>query len=1213
MAIDNKNVQEAVLFLRIEPVGAHDKKYSLQLSVQTGMDLAGKNETGAESVVVEISNRLSQNFYDFNDLLGRPARLTVFGAEQALNQLMELEKAIGAGIYQTFFPGNIGRTFEAFMRLLRRRKLKRLTLVISSQVPEILDLPFEMMRKEEDAEPVLLSYNDFHLVHTIETGLEAFRVSALEPLAPPLRILFVAALPIDLQEEQRLLEIEKEQELLFEALGPLLAEQEILIDFLDTATLADIEQSLRDGEHHIVHFSGHGVHVDFDKEKSGMLYLEGEDGRTIKVTGKELARCLEKYNTLRLVVLSACETAHSEDYGVAGALIDSGIPTVLGMRFQVSDDKVICFTSQFYRGICTGKSLSHAMFNGRTAINEHEKKQIIALRKNESQDFVFPEWMTPFLYQNQEIFHLIDYSLERTDPRYFFQEFVNLVQGGKYVGRGFVGRRKEILTLHRLFQEGKRSVCIYGQGGLGKTTLAIRFADNYENGAYKIVQLRNEVTEETILTTLAEEASEYLGDRIIKIVQSSKNQPLDKLNILIEQFLSRHKIIILFDDFEENQVRAQLPGGEEQSEKVYQQEIHSGSLKAFLKHLCSNLEQSSYIIFTTRYLFPEPEVITLNLCEMGVADSYKLLARQNNLFRLPTYRKRLVHNMLGGHPHAFGLLEKYIGIKDMSWEDIKRKFQEIQDKEFNQNLLLDMLWKQLTKDEQTVLMGASVFRDLTAPEGLTAVTGLSSETVKQAVKTLNSFSLLYVEEGWFHVHRLTSDFVRNTRMSKEKRLEYHRRAAEYFAGIRNKEGKKHIGNDIEARWHFLQAEEWDRAAEVMFNFDYALRIQGYPQLSFELLKEMEGKRISDKNRAILYHLIGMSYLHFGDHEQAIEMYNKSLELSKKIEYLEGIAHTLGNLGLIAQNNNDFGPALLLYKESMEIAAEIDDLKTIAESLHNIGIICQLICDFDAAMEHFQQSIEIKKKIDDLPGIPECLHQMAMIHEKIGDYNSALNLYKKAGEISGVFWDMDALSSTYHQIGNLYCRMGDYDAAFEQYNRSLEIKEQTGNLKGIATSLHQLGMFYHEKGDFDKALIHYRKSIEISEQIDDRHSIPYSLHQMGRLFQQKGDYNEALKHYRKALELHEQNRNIEGMATTYGQMGMFYYEKGEFHASLECSVQAFLICSQIGSPKAMRATQDILAIRDKLPESEYNKILEKYDIPPKALENAETEIKRIKSG
>ncbi len=1244
-------IHEAVLFLRIEPTKTKDKKkakkYSLRLDVKSRIELPVKGKTEPK-LVVEINNTLSKTLYDFSHFRKRISHIRIFGETQSLNQLIEMEKNIGVGVYHTFFPGNIRKTFEDFMNLLYHRKLKRLTLVISSRSAEILNIPFEMMRKEKEAEPVILSYNDFHLVHTIETRLERFQLTSLEPLAPPLRMLFVAALPVDLPEEQRLLELEKEQELLIEALGPLITEKKVLVEFLDIATLDEIEKSLQAGEHHILHFSGHGVYLDLSQQKSGVLYLEDEEGKTVKVTGKELARRLKTYSSLRMVVLSACESAHSEDYGVAGALISGGIPTVLGMRYEVSDEKAIRFTSQFYTDICTGKPLSHAMFNSRKAIYEYEKEKIAVLQKDKIESMVFLEWMTPFLYQNQDILQLIDYSKKSIDTQYFFQKPINLIQGGKYVGRGFIGRRKEILKLHQLFKEGKRSVCIYGQGGLGKTTLAIRFADNFENGAYKIIQFRNEISEETILARLAKEASRYLGEEIVELVQSPDYDSIDKLNVLMEQFLSRYKIIILFDNFEENQRKSR-------KKKIYQREICSPRLKLFLSHLCQHLGRFSYILFTTRYLFPKPQVATLNLGEMQFSDTFKLLSRYDNLVQLPTDQKRLVHENLGGNPHTLGLLEKYIGIQGIRWESIIQKFQETKNKEINHDLLLDMLWNQLTGDEQIALMGASVFRDLTAAEGLIAVTGQSNEIVQEAMTTLNSLSLLYMEEEQFQVHRLTATFVQNVKMGRKQVLEYHYKASRYFLkiGIRNGKDKKDniqeikrfiIKNVLEARWHYLEAEEWNRAAEITINLGSFLRRHGYPQVSLELFKEMEEKEVTEENQSLIFQQMGLLYQHFSNYDEALKQYQKSIEIMEKIGNIKGVSYNLNNIGVIHHSIGNYDMALTHFQKSMEIKEKIGDIKGVSDGWHNLGAIYEAKGEYDEALKQYQKAKEISEKISDIKGVSDSLYQIGTIYHLKSDYDAALKHYQESREIKDKIGDINSFSDILNSIGAIYTAKGDYDQALEQYQKSLEIKEKMedirgisnclhnigniyyskedyngalryyqksmemnkkiGDIRGISYNLYQIGMIFKQKDDFDEALKQYQKSMEISQKIQDIKGVSVNLHQIGMIFQEKGDYNAALTHYIKALKLYVKIRDIVGAANSLVHLGILYFKMDEFTIALHYLLKALIIYSKTRPPNGPVPVNHILKIREKIPEKQFKDILMQHKIPPEVIDMIE---------
>ena len=58
---------------------------------------------------------------------------------------------------------------------------------------------------------------------------------------------------------------------------------------------------------HILHFIGHGDYDD--RNQDGMLLFEDRNGRAHPVNGEQLGAVLQNFDSLRLVVLNACEGA----------------------------------------------------------------------------------------------------------------------------------------------------------------------------------------------------------------------------------------------------------------------------------------------------------------------------------------------------------------------------------------------------------------------------------------------------------------------------------------------------------------------------------------------------------------------------------------------------------------------------------------------------------------------------------------------------------------------------------------------------------------------------------------------------------------------------------------------------------------------------------------------------------------------------------------
>lgn len=974
------SIHDAVLFLRIEPV---DKDtYTVMLEVKSGMEGQTFHERLKKAEIIRIDDGLTHQLERFADCQHRKSGVRKLGIGGSLLKQLELVKNIGTKIYQTFLPGDIGRIFEHLFSLLNRQKLRQLLLVISSPVPAVLNVPFEMMRKDEQEDPFSLQRDSFLLAHTIEASLEGFELQGIGSLAPPLRMLFVSALPVDLPEDDRLIEIEREQELLIEAVGDLISEQKVVVEFLEIASLEEIDRALSKGAHNIVHVSGHGAHLDVSDQPVGVLFLEDEAGNKVEVRGSELAERLNKHGSVKLVVLSACETARAEEFGTAGALIKAGLPAVLAMHYPVSDSAATLFTSAFYEGLCRGDSLARCLFHARHQVYAHEQKAIKeALDQGETEPQP-SEWMTPFLYLNRHIRGLIDYSRKTSDTHYFFQKPVSLVVGGKYVGRGFVGRHKEIIRLNQWFRQGERCVCIHGQGGTGKTTLAIRFADNFDSGAYKTVQWVGEVTEEQILDRLAKEAQSKLGAEIVDRIHSPDFSVQHKLDLLIDQHLSRRKLILLFDNFEENQM-------ESKAQRIYQPEIHSPSLKDFLTHLCRRLPSPSFILFTTRYRFDQPEVQGLNLGEMRFSDTFKLINRFRHLVQLSLGQKRQVHQKLGGHPRVLELLEGLLKGEETTWPEVSSRLKEAAETEINRDLLLEMLWERLTPEKQHILHGAAVFRHLTPLPGLTAVTDLDEPTIRRALDRLNAVSLTYLEDDRCYVHRLTAGFIMN-KMPTSDQKQAHLKAAQYFENLTDDKGTHNVNDLIESRWHYILAEEWNLVLKITWTLQEYLTLWGFPRLSLRFLTEIVQKPISDENRA----------------------------------------KVVGQMGILLSEVCEYDSALTCHEQALAIFRRLNNQKEISQALHSIGIIYQNKGKYDPALKKYQRSLEIRKKIGYKKGVAESLHQIDMIYQYRGDYDAALTQYQQSLEITETIGDVAGMAISFDQMGNLYIEKEEYDTALK---------------------------------------------------------------------------------------------------------------------------------------------------------------------------------------
>jgi hypothetical protein len=325
-----------------------------------------------------------EQFQSFLFRVGRPRRLT----RRVGPSVSEETKRFGADLLNFLLPDRLRTCFErSRFEAAGRQHGLRLQIRLTD-VPELCDLPWEFLYHDE-AGFVALS---------AQTPIVRF-LEIRQPVSPlalrhPLRILVLISGPRDLPR----LDTDREWTKLHDAVSDLETKGLVRIERLDVPRLSRLNRRLRMEQFHVLHFIGHG---DFDEAKgSGELFFEDDQGRAAPVSAEQLATALRDHPSVRLVILNACEGARASRTdpfaGTAQTLIRTGVPAVIAMQFEVTDDAAIAFSSELYASIALGDSVDRGLSEARKAIyldgNELEwATPVLYLRSPDSRLFSLPQ------------------------------------------------------------------------------------------------------------------------------------------------------------------------------------------------------------------------------------------------------------------------------------------------------------------------------------------------------------------------------------------------------------------------------------------------------------------------------------------------------------------------------------------------------------------------------------------------------------------------------------------------------------------------------------------------------------------------------------------------------------------------------------------------------------------------------------------------------
>jgi tetratricopeptide (TPR) repeat protein len=1066
--IVERDFPHCILFLRLEngPTG-----YEAMLSVK-GPDDASIPLL-SQRVRLPITENLFEQVADFQSLRrGANQAMRDRGLHRPSEQTLEI--SLPQAIYQSFFVGDIGQVCADFLSLLQSGKIRDLLLVISTDDEAAQNLPWEMVL------PLLttgagytLPRDNFGLVRSRETTLASFNRHGPTASAAPMKLLFIPALPENLSERGKMLEIEDEQRKIIEAVGRLEItgnQPRLVMEILDCANLDEITAALRARQHDVVHISGHGAYLE--DLKQGILCLEDEDGNEQQVTGKALGEALKAFSSIKLLVLSACETAvGGSDGSTAEQMADVGLPAVLAMRFSVTDAGARIFTETFYERLAYGDSLTKAMHDARLRLWDDVQQR----RRAAPQMPAIAEWFTPVLYQNQVIGPLVAPGQYNTETHDRFYPKIDFVKGQhtRLIDGGFIGRKRLRIQLRQCFRQ-QRAVCLHGLGGLGKTTTAEAFAEHYGRNLVhniEIFQGKAGIQEYLILRRVFDkwkantQPKEYMAGQLLSQIESPDMTVADRLNLLIANCLQGQRNILIFDNFEELQT---------DSDDVQQQIISSDGLRSFLRHLLQNKPKDCQILFTTRYQIDDRElnalVTHLPIGKMTYAEQYRYLNFSDTLRHLLPAERDIVHRRLDGHPRALALLEGEFR-KDPRF-DLARFSATVGQVEADifADLLPALLLTQLTKTETTVFLTASVFFSRTPVAALSAVLNTPANDLAPVLTALQNWSLCFWDEAaqTVEVHALTRTWLRTQNLPDPA----------VFKTISHQTGthfrdQPDLDNAVLAVEYFEQAESWEDYATLSFRLDDFYQLSGSYLTALNLNEQILSKDISKEINALALSNLGRAISEIGDYERAFTYFQQSLDIAQESSDESQEASVLNSLGTLTYSQGKYSISLNYFKQSLKISKRTKDKQLQGDNLNNMGEIYRIIGrdDYKTAMTHLNDSLIIRQKIGHKRGEGTTLNSIGGIYLSQKKYKIALEYFQRALIIQREASYKKGEGVVLNSIMGVYMAWHNYDKALDYLRQSRIIHEQIGNKSGLAFVLHNTGaIYFKELHQIEKATI-----------------------------------------------------------------------------------------------------------------------------------------------
>jgi tetratricopeptide (TPR) repeat protein len=279
-------------------------------------------------------------------------------------------------------------------------------------------------------------------------------------------------------------------------------------------------------------------------------------------------------------------------------------------------------------------------------------------------------------------------------------------------------------------------------------------------------------------------------------------------------------------------------------------------------------------------------------------------------------------------------------------------------------------------------------------------------------------------------------------------------------------------------------------------------------------------------------------------QAALDPLNRALSLAIQFENEEARATILNAIGIAYKRLNRPADALQYYEQSIAIKKRLGQNGGIAATLSEIAQIQQRLGKPDEAQKSYQEALAIRRDMGDRKGTASSLIDLGQLADDRGRYDDALSSYREALQVEREVGDQNYEALCLNNIGSAYLSKGQHAEALTYFERALEIREKLKATSDIAQTLHNIGEASLRQGQYDKALKNYVRALELRRTLGDKRLTAIDSYSIGGILDYQGRYGAALKAKEEALAAFRQLEDrsfwlaeiLSGSGDTLGQIG-----------------------------------------------------------------------------
>jgi len=535
-------------------------------------------------------------------------------------------------------------------------------------------------------------------------------------------------------------------------------------------------------------------------------------------------------------------------------------------------------------------------------------------------------------------------------------------------------------------------------------------------------------------------------------------------------------------------------------------------------------------------------------------------------------------------------IEQNLDFLATDWHDLPERQRSMR-------AVFDNSWNLLTTRSREAMRALSVFRGSFSSEAAQAVTGAT----KRELRVLIDKSLLHrTTEDRFELHQLLQKyaFEKLDWDAKERDAVQARHSDTYirFLGEREAALKGHGQRvalvelraemqNARAAWQWAtahipktpttaQLSQLNSAVESLWlSYDIHAWFQEGEQAFREATEVLEMRAKGGQSRIaarVLARQARFSY-RLGSYEESQELYQRSLEICRRLGADTEMAFPYYGLGCIARDREEHRKANQYFHESLALYRQSEDPWGIANTLHHLGVAAYKLGEFARAEQLHREALTARRGTGERWGTAKSLKALGAVIHDLGDPDRARQLYQESYTLYEELGDQRGMAAALNNLAAVAWGNEAFGEAKQLLQETLRIGEDIGDHKGIALALTNLGYVARLQGAYAEARDYYQQNLIKSRERGDQWGVALSFIDLGAVARELGEYAEAKRYYRECVAICQEIDHLWGKALSLNRLGRIAYKEASYEQAKRYYEESIAISQEIGDLRAIATT------------------------------------------